>query len=97
MITAKQVYQQMIAAGAVDEEALDTFINEIIVPRFVDEQETVIKLNTLVFNISPLFVGKTPERICNMLNKRGFRMELKTDEHIFGDTWYELEIPPQNY
>ena len=95
MITANKVYQKMIAAGAVDEGALDTFINEIIVPKFVDEQKNVIELNTRVFYTNPLFAGKTTDQICHLLNKRGFRVEYKIVDQPCGDSWYEIEIPPQ--
>jgi hypothetical protein len=95
MITAADVYKRMEAAGEVDQAALDTYIDQVISPKFEAAQTNMIVLTTAMFNTNPLFAGKTPSEISKLFNSRGFSMEFKSEDRPCGDCYFELEIPPQ--
>jgi len=67
MITAADVYKRMEAAGEVDQAALDTYIDQVISPKFEAAQTNMIVLTTAMFNTNPLFAGRRHLRFLNYL------------------------------
>lgn len=76
-----------------NEPRVDAFIEEVLVPKFVDQGRSV-KISTRIaadyFNHE-----MSNKRFMDQMTKRGFHIKEDCDDRPAGSCWFEIQVPPQ--